>query len=152
LRHRILTFATIASVAAGVSLFVAPSASASGYGCSGSQIDTYNVNHGSTLFGVVHLYYNSSTGKNCAVTVKTAAGGYGTKSQIDVVIDRCATPGSHPGYDCYSLAKVDDSGNYAEYAGPVSLSAAGSCIAVYGYVSTPNYVSADVQTGPVHCK
>ncbi|MFD7733934.1 hypothetical protein ACFV6F_26590 [Kitasatospora phosalacinea] len=30
---------------------------------------------GSTMYGAVHLYYDSSTGKNCAVTVATSADG-----------------------------------------------------------------------------
>ena len=62
------------TVAAAAALIVAPmNAHAAEYGCSGNLIDTYKVmssvpNHLSTI----RLYYNASTGYNCAANVKTA--------------------------------------------------------------------------------
>ena len=53
---------------------MAPSASAAGYGCSGSQIDTYPVKtSGGTTYSNIYLYYDSSTGENCASNVRTSA-------------------------------------------------------------------------------
>ncbi|MFF5341946.1 hypothetical protein ACWDUG_16370 [Streptomyces cellulosae] len=113
---------------------MAPSASAGGYGCSGSQIDSFPMYaSGGTLFGNVFLYYDSSTGRNCAVTVATSAGGYGVAKYMYVGISRCnetVDTGSCSG----SASVVDKKDSYKYYAGPVSIAAAGHCIAVTGQI------------------
>ncbi|WP_157877421.1 spore-associated protein A [Streptomyces odonnellii] len=140
----------IATIAAAVSIggftvAVAPGASAApagAYGCAGSEIDTYAVKtSGGATWGTIHLYYDSSTGLNCAVNVKTSAGYAGTPSITWVALARS------------SDGKSDlDSGNFSSYAGPVTISAPGQCITVSGVVRNPaDTVEASVVAKNVHC-
>ncbi|MFJ1594689.1 hypothetical protein ACIOD0_31255 [Kitasatospora albolonga] len=79
----------------------------------------------------IFLYYDASTGRNCASNVRTAAGGAGTAARISVSI--WADGGS----------AVTDDGNYAQYAGPVATYARGKCVNVKGvtYASGGRYGS-----------
>ncbi|GHF93989.1 hypothetical protein GCM10017667_25090 [Streptomyces filamentosus] len=152
-KNRIMaTIAALASIL-GFALISAPAASAGGYGCSGGLIATYPVKTSSgTIFGNIHVYYDSSTGRNCAVTVKTTAGGYGTSSFVSVTLAVCKT--STPGAFCDSAgqptAYEGDHFNY--YAGPVSVYAAGRCIHLYGQVSSVAPIATGQSgSGGVHC-
>ncbi|MFD6494652.1 hypothetical protein ACFV99_39395 [Streptomyces sp. NPDC059944] len=138
----------IAIMASGV--IFAPTASAAGYGCAGSEIDTYPVKtSGGTQYATIHLFYNSSTGNNCAVTVATTAGGYGTSDTTMVNISVCSgtTLTSCVGGAITNKAQV---GEFQYYAGPVSVSAANHCILVSGS-RDHNGATAGNQYGPVHC-
>lgn len=114
-------------------LALAPAASAGAYGCAGSQIDSYPMYaSGGIRYGTVYLYYDSSTGKNCGVTVATTAGGYGVSKHMRIEIVVCSQTvdtGS-----CTPINSTVDDGNYLYYAGPRSISAAGRCIAVTGQI------------------
>lgn len=56
----------------GFALTTAPTASAAGYGCSGSQIGAYAVKtSGGTTFDTVYLYYDSSTTTTCTTRVQS---------------------------------------------------------------------------------
>ncbi|WP_143202257.1 hypothetical protein [Streptomyces sp. CB01249] len=119
LKRAMVILTSLAAVTGGA-IVAAPSASAAGFGCPGSQIDVYPVtdaNKGLVLSNIF-LYYDASTGKNCASNVRTSAGGTGTAAKISISI--WADGGS----------AVTDSGNYSQYAGPVSVYAAGKCINV----------------------
>lgn len=150
--------ATTAMIAGTVTL--APSANAStavpagAYGCSGDKIDTYAVKASNgTLFGNIYLYYDSSSGMNCAVTVATAAGGYGVSTLKGVNLALC-DEGSTEGGVCPTQKIVSDDHNYFDYAGPVKLAAAGRCIGVYGYTYSASGVfgeNANPSTA-THCK
>ncbi|WP_326605008.1 hypothetical protein [Streptomyces sp. NBC_01800] len=149
-KKRILAFLAVFASFAGFALISAPAASAGGYGCSGSLIDSYSMKNGSTTWGTTYLYYDSSTGNNCAVAVKGSAGYAGTATQTTVYLQRCAS--STPG-NCGGIEKTSsDVGNYTSYAGPVSLNAAGHCIQVTASIWNPAHtvVASTVQTG-VHC-
>lgn len=146
-------------LALGGTAFLAPSASAaaSAYGCSGSQVDSYAVTTGSgTTFGTIHLYFDSSTGRNCAVNVANAAGGYGTPTAKSVYIVRCAA-GSKAGSPCAMDGQVADPASsnsgvkYSQYAGPVSISAAGRCIMVGGLIESPSGSVAGYNSVATHC-
>jgi len=140
--------ATAAVIASGV--VFAPAASAAAYGCDGSEIDTYPVKtSGGTQYATIHLFYDSSTGKNCAVTVVTAAGGAGTSETTMANISECSgtTLTSCVGG---AITNKADVGSYSSYAGPVSVPGAGHCILVSGS-RTHNGVVAGNQYGPVHC-
>ncbi|WP_371598677.1 hypothetical protein [Streptomyces sp. NBC_00564] len=131
---KVLTaLAAVSSIFFGM-LALAPTASAAGYGCAGSQIDSYPMYAtGGTQFGTVFLYYDSSTGKNCAVTVATAAGGYGVSKLMHIEIVKCSQTvdtGS-----CTGVDSVVDHDYYQYYAGPRSINAAGHCIAVTGQIT-----------------
>ncbi|MGW4808253.1 hypothetical protein [Kitasatospora sp. NPDC004272] len=142
------TLAAFGIAAAGLTVG-APTASAGEWGCAGNEIDTYSVTYGSTMYGAVHLYYDSSTGKNCAVTVATSAGGYGVAKYMSVMLARCTQ--TSPSSTC-SLDDVKvDADTYKYYAGPVSLSAAGHCISVRGRVTYNGHEAAGSTYGGVHC-
>ncbi|WP_406321601.1 hypothetical protein [Streptomyces sp. NBC_01637] len=115
-------------VASGI-FFAAP-AHAAGYGCAGSEIDSYAVRTDSgtgTVYGYVHLYYDSSTGKNCAVNVATSAGGYGVYKPMTIILWECAASDTN----CNNPYEEDyDQGSYSQYAGPVSVTAPGHCVRV----------------------
>jgi hypothetical protein len=126
-------------------LALAPAASAADYGCTGSRIDTYPLNHGGSNFGKIFLYYDSSSGTNCAVTVSSKAPGI--RKHMLVQIERCRET-VYTG-NCDVVARVKDEGNYESYAGPRSLSAAGHCIRVTGAINFMNDVARRSVVG--HC-
>ncbi|KKD09679.1 hypothetical protein TN53_02115 [Streptomyces sp. WM6386] len=132
---------------------MAPSASAAGYGCPGSQIDTYAVKtSGGTTYSNIYLYYDSATGTNCASNVRTSAGGYGTSNPqaIDVQIWRCVA-GSTPGAACTADTPIDgDYGYYQYYAGPVDVTASNRCITIFAQ-TRHNDVWAKRTLNAVHC-
>lgn len=104
---------------AGVSLMSAPAASAAATAAAynGACGSGYAVVNSMPIGdkGMTYLTYNSSTGKNCAVTIRNTAG---PATRIIVVLARSDGAGG---------AQVDD-GTYTTYAGPVYVSAAGSCV------------------------
>ncbi|MFI6347176.1 spore-associated protein A [Streptomyces sp. NPDC050560] len=63
--------------------------------------------------GTVYLTYNSSLGKNCAVTIRNTTG-----SAVPMSVS-LAVVGGDP---------VTDTGDYTSYAGPVYLDAAKQCV------------------------
>ncbi|GAA4579655.1 hypothetical protein GCM10023194_05830 [Planotetraspora phitsanulokensis] len=73
--------------------------------------------------GYVSLYYNSSTGKNCAIA-KPISSWSGLVNHLDVQL----TTNSYPGF-------VDDglNANYHQWAGPIYIPARGECVDVGGY-------------------
>lgn len=90
----------------------APAAAATYGGQCGSGYGV--VNQAAVPGGTVFLTYNSSTRKNCAVTIRSAPG---AAMNMDVALKRSN-----------STAWQTDPGNWTQYAGPVYLSAAGQCV------------------------
>ncbi|WP_157848309.1 hypothetical protein [Streptomyces exfoliatus] len=138
----------------GGTLFSAQAATAAGYGCSGSLVDTYNVNTTSgTTYGKIYLYYSTSNGgTNCAVVVDTYFGS-STLKDMYIHIMRCpasTTPGSICAADG---ANPVDADRYYTYAGPVSVtSMAGRCVRISASLSdTGTSPTASRDTGAVHC-
>ncbi|WP_329306593.1 hypothetical protein OG322_16620 [Streptomyces sp. NBC_01260] len=106
LKRAMVILTSLAAITGGA-VMVAPAASAAGFGCAGSQIDVYPVtdaDNGAVLSDIF-LYYDASTGKNCASNVRTSAGGAGTAARISVSV--WADGGS----------AVTDNGIYSQYAG-----------------------------------
>ncbi|GAA2564176.1 hypothetical protein GCM10010435_40520 [Winogradskya consettensis] len=113
--------------------FAAPSpanADVSG-SCSGTQIDSKAIKGGSHTYGTLYVYYDSSTGKNCAKATNTT----GTAHQLAVWVFRCKAGSSGTQATCDftdtpTENKNLDSGVFSSYAGPVHTlgSAAGRCI------------------------
>jgi hypothetical protein len=131
-------------------LIPASAASASAYGCSGSQIDSYAVRTSwpsGTIYGHIYLYYSSSNGgTNCAVVVATSAGGYGVQKPMDIWMYRCAE--STENTPCTFInPRSEDNGNYYYFAGPVKQTNADNhCIFVQAnikYNSKSAYGSSD---------
>ena len=134
----------------GGGLLLAPAAQASGYGCSGNLIDNYPVTYSGSTFGNVYLYYDSSTGKNCAVTVSNSSHGYGSSKWMVVELEKCTQTVDTGTCSSYSPAQeVKDQGNYLYQAGPVSISAAGHCILIYGRIDWAGNTGGAFDIG--HC-
>ncbi|GHH48810.1 hypothetical protein GCM10017774_55200 [Lentzea cavernae] len=115
-------------VASAAALILAPmNAHAAEYGCTGSLIDTYKVmsrvpNHLSTI----RLYYNSSTGYNCAANVKTAYySQFKHEASISMYNQDFTEDNNRPGYN-----NDFDSGKFLYYAGPVKVYAKGKCVSI----------------------
>ncbi|WP_406313280.1 spore-associated protein A [Streptosporangium sp. NBC_01639] len=103
------------ALALGAGLMVSTAAPASAAGCSGTHLDNWPITG-----GYISVWYNSSTGKNCAMTYTNKPG---KKQYIRVDI---STMTGKP---------VTDAGNYTTYAGPVSVYAKGQCIEISGQVT-----------------
>ncbi|GAA2564177.1 hypothetical protein GCM10010435_40530 [Winogradskya consettensis] len=109
----------------------APASAAVTGSCSGTEIDTAAMKSGSHTYGTLHLYYNSSTGKNCAKATNVT----GAARDMSVWVLRCFGTSGPVASRCNSqdgpVQNVNyDSGHYSSYAGPVNTkgSAAGTCI------------------------
>jgi hypothetical protein len=72
--------------------------------------------------GTAYQLYNSSTGENCAVTIKTADVGKATPVSATLEVQ--------------GGGSRTDSGNYEYYAGPVKLQAKGKCVRYSGRVGS----------------
>lgn len=113
---------TAAAATAGVMVTAAP-ASAAPYG--GQCGSGYNVVNQAGLpddRGTIYLTYSSSSGKNCVVTVREKAG---AAAPMEAYVRRSGT-----------TKWIADSGNYTTYAGPVYVSAPGSCVDWGGTIGT----------------
>ncbi|WP_371501513.1 protein kinase [Kitasatospora sp. NBC_00374] len=132
-----------------------PATGAAAYGCSGGLIDSYPVKTSTgVVFGYYYLYFDGSTGNNCAATIKTANSGYGTASAVKASISRCSN--TAPSNSCSPVAgtTANDEGSFAKYAGPVKVNAAAKCITGFGSI-TWNGVTATTSGSlgnrAVHC-
>ncbi|MBR7825054.1 hypothetical protein KDK95_01960 [Actinospica sp. MGRD01-02] len=135
----------------GAGLFFAGSAPAQASSlCSGVEVDhasLVDVEGTDVARGTLYLYYDSSTGKNCAYATNNT----GVRHEMDVYITRCAAGTGQTVSTCQDSDPLvtgtanDDYGNYISYAGPVNTlgSAAGVCIKAFGGIDTgTEYASA----------
>ncbi|MEU8837916.1 hypothetical protein AB0D97_02135 [Streptomyces roseus] len=110
------------------------------------QQDAYPLgdSQGATGAGVIFLYYNSSTGKNCAILRRDV--NFIVSDGMDISLDS-----SSGGSD------VDGQRAYTQYAGPVYVSARGACVRITAHVTGVWKDSAYLakthseNTGWVHC-
>ncbi|MFE3450620.1 hypothetical protein ACFXJ8_16975 [Nonomuraea sp. NPDC059194] len=117
--------------------------------CSGSQIDTIAVKRGSSTYGSLKLYYNSSTGNNCARLDRVVD--YGTKSGMILSLYACAKGQTQS--QCFQNYRGldQDSGQFGQYAGPVSVYGKGRCILVQAGVADRNHNWANYTSPVFHC-
>jgi hypothetical protein len=143
----------VAAIAA-FSLADSPQASAASGSCAGSLIESRNMNVGGKKVGELDVYYNRSTGRNCA-RMNHAGSTWGKKLMTRAWIGICSErrPGAKV---CHYDPDTDavDKGRYSYYAGPVTTkaSARGRCIAASGYLwinGTRHTVSTQPWVG--HC-
>ena len=113
---------TAAAATVGVLTNAAPAQTALYGGQCGSGYNVVNLIDLPDLRGTVYLTYNASSGKNCVVTLREHPG---TATLMEAYLRRSGTS---------SWAK--DSGNFTTYAGPVYVSAAGSCVDWGGTIGT----------------
>lgn len=118
-------------------------------GCSGTLIEhvkMYGNNGGpyGSLFAHLDVYYNSSTGDNCA-RVNSYGSYWGYSKKMGVEIDKCYQ--TVESAECDTVAHDDDPHDGAEvqggatylyYAGPVSVHAPNNCIFAFGIVIIGN--------------
>jgi hypothetical protein len=138
-------------------------ASASAAGCSGSLVEhkpMYGDGGGSYsgIIGYLDIYYNSSTGNNCAMT-RTAGAGYGHGDEIHVRLWRCTQ--TNPSTTCTRDSTIQrDEGFYSYYAGPVTVNSPTKCIHAEGFIRLDvgyepglGWPQAYTQTSPAasHC-
>ncbi|MFD7312290.1 M23 family metallopeptidase [Promicromonospora sp. NPDC059942] len=77
--------------------------------------------------GRTYLLYNSGTGSNCVVTLKST--NLGTPSAVSAFLEP------------QGASRTTDSGSYGYYAGPVKRSAPGTCVKWGGSVGSTSYTS-----------
>jgi hypothetical protein len=107
---------------AGALASAAPASAALYGGQCGSGYGVVNLIDLPNNRGTVYLTYNSSTGKNCVVTIRENPG---TATLMEAYLRRSGT-----------TSWVKDSGNFTTYAGPVYVSAPGSCVDWGGTIGT----------------
>ena len=113
---------TAAAATVGTLANASPAAAALYGGQCGSGYGVVNLIDLPDLRGTVYLTYNSSTGKNCVVTIRENPG---TATLMEAYLRRSGT-----------TTWIEDSRNYTTYAGPVYVSAAGSCVDWGGTIGT----------------
>lgn len=132
-RSKIKTAAIAGAAVAGLFAMAAPasaapvSATAAYNGACGSGytvIDSYKF---TTVYGTVYLTYNGSTGYNCVVTVHD----YGSAAYTGAYLTRQSDGAGN-----------SDVGEYTRYAGPVYLSAPGTCIKWGGNLGHDEYYTS----------
>ncbi|MFF3670835.1 hypothetical protein [Microtetraspora malaysiensis] len=118
--------------------------------CGGSLIDSIAVKNSSgTTYGTVKLYYSSSSGTNCARLDRVV--NPGTKKGMILSLYACGSGWSvskcHQ--DFYAIGQ--DSGQFGQYAGPVTVNGKGRCVQVEASVQAANNSWANYHSPVFHC-
>ncbi|WP_433424254.1 spore-associated protein A [Microtetraspora malaysiensis] len=121
LKTALIGAAAAAAVAGSMTMALPASAATYGGQC-GSGYSVVNSFHLPDSRGTVFLTYSSATGKNCVATVRTTSG---TATLVEAYLKKSS-----------SSTWIKDSGNYTSYAGPIYVSAAGSCVDWGGTIGT----------------
>ncbi|MFC7647329.1 hypothetical protein ACFQX6_47540 [Streptosporangium lutulentum] len=114
----------------------APASAAGPCGSGYNLVGSYPIPASGAKTGTINVYYNSGSGKNCAIAKGTGSN-YGKKNYKVVGIS-VSGAGRWTGYD---------SGLFSYYAGPVYVSARNKCIDVLGGVGSPQRVVRKVHCG-----
>jgi hypothetical protein len=122
--------------------------------CPGTQIEpTRYATHRGKRVGALRVYYDASTGKNCARMDHTRRT-WG-KARMTYVYIRICRANRRPGHRCRGGTRgVADAGSYEYYAGPVitKRSARGHCIFAQGMITVRRHQRWAVMDPPVdHC-
>jgi hypothetical protein len=113
-------------------LILAPTAADAADGnCAGSLVVHKNLVYNDTKIGELDVYYNASTGVNCA---KMNHGGptAGVARDTYAYIAKCQA--TSPTGTCVVLDDDVDRGNFSSYAGPVKVTAGTHCITANGWI------------------
>jgi hypothetical protein len=114
----------------------------------GALVESKLIKDGSQTIGEMDIYYNSSTGYNCAY-VQGLGQARGSSTVKSVTIFSCKE--TTPGDTCNHTSKMEDTGDYLYYAGPVGVSAKGHCIAVIGMIAWKGENHAVWTRNASHC-
>ncbi|GAB2713065.1 hypothetical protein [Kitasatospora kifunensis] len=157
IRRLALTGSLVLAAASGVTVATADTASADGWGCSGNDVSGSPYAVATTtgaVYSYVHLFYDPSSGDNCAVNVKTGSL-YGTPTLTKVKLSVCSDPAPTTSCSGWNLPSQEDPTNnstlYAYYAGPVTVPGVGHCIAVYAETDRTASDFATYWSGAFHC-
>ncbi|MEV0616398.1 hypothetical protein AB0I81_23990 [Nonomuraea sp. NPDC050404] len=129
---RILTVITAAAAVSAVAVSAPSAANAAAYGCSGSLVGSWAVPlkdqlNGKTYYrSDIKLYYNASSGWNCAALVKRPGQArYGEKTPLylEMYNARYAEDNVKNNYD-------QDQGRFKYYAGPVKVYGKNLCVSM----------------------
>ena len=142
---------------AGLSVGTTPVASATQTqtGCVGTLVqDTPISDDSGKVLGYVEIYWDGSTGQNCAMLMSSSAD-WGVSKMMEIHMVECESDTPQPAADCRAVPGQNptDDGNYY-YAGPISVNGAGHCIYVQGYVGVPTILGDYAGYGPTvtsHC-
>lgn len=124
IRSKIAAAASVAMVSSWLVATAAPAGAAGPCGSGYLRVGVYDIPKTGTKKGVLEVYYNSGSGKNCALSYGYGST-YGTATYKAVGI---SLP-TGDGWDDYE-------GNFKNYAGPVYVLAKGKCIDLVGAVDT----------------
>ncbi len=99
--------------------------------CTGNLVWHKNLNYSGTKIGELDIYYNASTGVNCA---KMNHGGptWGVARDTWVYIAKCEQ--TNPTGTCFETADDSDRGPFEYFAGPVKVTAGSHCITANGWI------------------
>jgi hypothetical protein len=123
-------------------------AALSGSSCPGGRIEHIAMKSGSTTFAFLDVYFDSSTGSNCAMTV-AAGSAAGHATSIDVCLVRCKE--TSPGKTCTFDGDSCDAGPFHSFAGPVFEHAPGQCISAFGDLTFSGITVSGDLVGATHC-
>ncbi len=100
--------------------------------CAGNLIWHKNVMAGATKVGELDVYYNASTGVNCAkVNHGGPSWGVATLTYMNYYVCQETNPGPH----CTPIDHKADQGQYAYYAGPLKFTPGNHCLWAGGYIA-----------------
>ncbi|MFI6457314.1 hypothetical protein ACIBF6_37880 [Streptosporangium amethystogenes] len=125
IRSKIATLASAALVSTWLVAGATPASAAGPCGGGYSRVGVYAIPASGARTGTLEVYYNSSSGKNCALTY-----GYGSYAGR---VNRKQVGISLAGKSAWAGV---DNGMFKYYAGPVYVSARGKCISLRGQVAT----------------
>jgi hypothetical protein len=116
----------------------------------GTLIESESIMNGKTKLGELDIYYNNTTGYNCAVTVALGQTRGKAKSML-VEIWSCKQK-RPTNADCDRIHYVRDGGTYKYEAGPVGVYAKGHCISAEGIITwNGKGYPADAKPRVGHC-
>ncbi|MFI6901067.1 hypothetical protein ACIBKY_07395 [Nonomuraea sp. NPDC050394] len=126
----------------------APAQAATGQ-CAGNRIEHLAVKtSGGTTKGHLNIYYNPSSGYNCA-RLDSYGSHWGRTKQMSVTLHTCKNKTSDY-FSCKSIQIANDDGHYAKYAGPVKVYGKGRCIAASAVIDAGRNEAVKV-TPCYHC-
>jgi hypothetical protein len=132
MRRLLRVLATLALVAGGLTVSLVPATAAdAATSCSGNLVLTKDLMYNQTKIGELDIWYNSSTGVNCA---KMNHGGptWGVARDTWVYIAKCrATTNTGT---CEVTADDHQEQVVQYYAGPVSVTAGSHCVQANGWI------------------
>lgn len=115
----------------------------------GSLIESDPILFGTTKIGELDVYYNSSTGYNCAYLWHSGPS-WGVSKYTDVEIVTCQQ--TSPSAQCSPVLSDDaDGGNYAYDAGPAGVYGRGHCISFNSEIEWTGGLYEANRWGASHC-